>query len=80
MYSRFLQDLASQADSTKYFTHADDATGAQPKEKSGNSTEHGSGLEILNRGAHEVNSNVNSTEGQILKSSFESYTEAPNRA
>ena len=80
MYSRFLQDLASQADSTKYFTHADDATGAQPKEKSGNSTKHGSGLEILNRGAHEVNSNVNSTESQILKSSFESYTEAPNRA
>ena len=38
MYSRFLQDLASQADSTKYFTHADDATGAQPKEISGNPT------------------------------------------
>ena len=62
MYSRFLQDLASQADSTKYFTHADDATGAQPKEISRISTEHGSGLEISNRGAHEVNSNNTLTE------------------
>ena len=43
MYSRFLQDLASQADSTKYFTHADDATGVQPKEKGRITTEYGSG-------------------------------------
>ena len=62
MYSRFLQDLASQADSTKYFTHADDATGVQPKEKGRITTEHGSGLEICDRGAHEVNSNITLTE------------------
>ena len=43
MYSRFLQDLASQADSTKYFTQADDATGDQPKKTSRITTEHGSG-------------------------------------